>query len=186
MLQYKRIFAWLMVFSLLGTFLSGCSAAEQGTTQQPKQVVLGGLYHQCKKSEKVITAQTVSWTGEFSEDRLKGAIQSYNEQYTPITLGIGDFENGVQIYVGQGVTSRSVSRISMASEDVEAEMRSYLDTMILSQYDEASGYLSVGAFWWFDEDGSWVQDHSVWSFLIRTKDASGAETYHYFRVNYSK
>ncbi len=198
MLRYRKTFACLMVLILLSASLSGCSVLGQNSAHRPDllwatqdstqqlQVYFGSLYHQCKKSENAITAQTVSWTGEFSDDRLKEAIQTYNEQYTPIALRISDFENGLQIYVGEGVTSRSVSRISMASEDVDTELRSYLDTMIPSEYDASSGHLSIGAFWWFDDDGSWVQDHPVWSFLICTKDASGAETYHYFRVSYSK
>ncbi len=137
-------------------------------------------------TENAIIAETISWNGAFSEDSLKDKIDSYTRRYRGVDLTVGNKEKPFKIQIAKDVESYSVSRLSSVGDDVEHELSSYIDSYINSSYERSSGYLTLDASWWFEDEDSWVQEYPTWSYLINTRDVNGEVTYYYFRVNYCK
>ncbi len=170
MLNFKKLVSVLFVM-VISASLFGCSPKSEG------KIVGEGNSVICK---------TVSWTGEFSESSLKDTIRAYKRSDSGINLNADDKGTDVKIVIGENIKSYSVSRISSVGDGIEHELESYIDLAIDTSYNALNGSLSLDVFWWFDDEGSWTQKHSAWSYLVRAEDDNGEETYYYFRVNYSK
>ena len=88
----------------------------------------------------------------------------------------------IRIQLGTPVDSHSISMVAHVGDNY-MEMDAYIDLLVLSSYDEATGTLSFDASWWYDES-DWVHEYETWSFAIRT-DHQDETTWYYVRVNFS-
>ena len=124
-----------------------------------------------------------AWEGEFSERKLKSAINEYQKNYTNIVLK-KDSASSVSFETNFEVASCSVSRLSSIDDtDSEIELHSYIDLYLETNCDGRK--VTVPIDWWYTRNDSWVNDYLVWSYLVRVKDINGSIYYYYFRVDYS-
>lgn len=131
------------------------------------------------KSMNVLKA----WSGDFSEEKLKSAINEYQSNYTNIVLE-KDNTSSVSFETDFEVSSCSMGRLSRTDDtDIEVELNSYIDLFLETNYDGRT--VTIPLDWWYTGEDSWVNDYLVWSYLVHVKDANGSNHYYYFRVDYS-
>ena len=134
---------------------------------------------QTQKTDRVLPA----WTGAFTEENLRTAIESYAETYIPYAPSDGGPVTTVTFDTEYSFVSGSVSRLSKVNdENIETELTGYIDTSPTVTVTGNSVTVHTG-FWY--TSSSWVSEWPVWSYLVRLIDAEGAEHYYYFRVEYS-
>ncbi len=124
-----------------------------------------------------------AWSGEYSESKLKSAIRKYKNNYTSIVLA-KDGESTVSFETDFEVLSCSVVRLSPVDDrDINVELHGYIDLFLDTTHN--SNTVTIPIDWWYRDDDSWVNDYTVWSYLVRVKDENGDSHYYYFRVDYS-
>ena len=124
-----------------------------------------------------------AWEGEFSEEKLIGAIHTYQKDYTNIILE-KDKASSVSFETDCRVSSCSVVRLARTDDtDMNAELKGYIDLFVETNCDGRK--VTISTDWWYSDDDSWVNDYPVWSYLIRVIDMGGNEHYYYFRTDYS-
>ena len=138
------------------------------------------------KSSNPITPNTTvlkAWSGEFSEEELKSAINEYQKNYTIIALEKNG-KSSISFEADFEVSSCSVTRLSLVDDtNIEVELDSYIDLWIETNCDGRTVTIPIN--WWYAGDDSWVNDYFIWSYLVRVKDTNGSNHYYYFRVDYS-
>jgi hypothetical protein len=155
----KKLIAFVLTFAIL-VLLAGCQEAKPQNTNVLK-----------------------AWSGEFSEEKLKSAINEYQGNYANIVLEKGDVST-VSFETDFKATSCSVIRLSPTDDtNTEVELNGYIDLFLETHCDGTT--VTVPIHWWYAENDSWVNDYLVWSYLVRVKDAFGANHYYYFRIDYS-
>jgi hypothetical protein len=120
-----------------------------------------------------------AWSGEFSEERLKSAINEYKNDYVNIVYA----QNGatVSFETDFEAVSCSVSRLSHVDDnDISTELDGYIDLYITTNCNGRS--ISVPIDWWLSDGNNYM----LWSYLLRVKDIDGRDHYFYFRVDYSE
>lgn len=124
-----------------------------------------------------------AWTGDFSEEKLLDAINKYQSNYDNIVFKSTIEMENVSFETDFEVASCSVSRLSRVDEnDIKCEMTSYIDQFIETSFE---GHKVTIATDWWNVDGDWVKNHTIWSYLIRMTDKDGNVHYYYFRTDYS-
>ena len=149
-------------------------------------LLLVGCSNQDAENDLPLTSNKIlkAWIGEFSEKKLKEAINEYQNNYSNIV-----FENVGEVFeisfeVDFEAVSCSVTRLSRTSkDDIDVELYGYIDLFIETNCED--NVVTVHTGWWHGENDSWVKSCPVWSYLILVKDASGTEHYYYFRTDYS-
>ena len=124
-----------------------------------------------------------AWSGEFSEEKLKAAINEYQKDYENIILE-KDGDPSISFETDFEVSSCSVSLLSRIDDtDIEVELHGYIDLALAASFDGKT--VTIPVDWWYEDDDSWVNDYLVWSYLVSVKDTDGGNHYYYFRVDYS-
>ncbi len=124
-----------------------------------------------------------AWTGDFSEEKLKNVIKTYQKGYKNIVFQSESDAANVTFETPFEISSCSVSRLSVVDDnDINVELKGYIDSWIKTSFDKNQATISTN--WWLSQ-ADWTRDHSVWSYLVRIKDVEGIEHYYYFRVDYS-
>ena len=155
----KKLTALVLAFAIL-LFLVGCQEIKPQNTNVLK-----------------------AWSGEFSEKKLKSAINEYQGNYTNVVLE-KDHMSTVSFETDFEAASCSVIRLSPTDDaDIEVELNGYVDLFIGANCDGTT--VTVPINWWYTKNDSWVNDYLVWSYLVRVQDAAGRNHYYYFRVDYS-
>ena len=166
----KRSIALFLIFTILLVFV-GCQATQAPSTETSSTA-----------NEQNVNVMK-AWSGEFSEEKLKQAINEYKSNYTNIVLERHSASN-VSFETDLDISSCSVSRLAQVDDsNIEIELHNYIDLLIEVKCD--GGTVTVPIDWWYTGDDSWVNDHFVWSYLVYIEDANGGSHYYYFRVDYS-
>lgn len=118
-----------------------------------------------------------AWQGEFSEEKLKETITTYEKSYTPISL---DETRKIVLSIDESIDSCRVVRASYVEEDF-GELENYIDTHISVEYDQNAKELTVDCSFLNDKT-SWVHTKPLWSLLIKADTTSGEEVYYYVRI----
>ena len=156
----KQLTAFVLAFTILFLFM-GCQA------------------NTAAKDENVMKA----WSGEFSEEKLKSAINEYKKNYTTVTLEKGG-KSSISFVADVDVSSCSISRLSHVDDtNIEVELHSYIYLFIKTNCDGRT--VTIPLDWWYTGESSWVNNYLVWSYLVHVKDVNGGSHYYYFRVDYS-
>ena len=156
----RKLLALVLTFVFL-ILLVGCQDAKSGETNT------------------VLKA----WTGEYSKSRMKSAIRKYKNNYTNIVVE-KDGESTFSFETDFEVASCSVVCLSLVDDrDIDAELNGYIDLFLHTSHD--SNTVTIPIDWWYSDDDSWVNNYTVWSYLVRVKDENGDSHYYYFRVDYS-
>ena len=130
-----------------------------------------------------ITNVMKAWSGEFSEENLKVAINDYQMNYANVVLEKGGMSS-ISFETDFEVSSCSVARLSRTGNvDIEVELNSYIDLFLETNHDGRT--VTIPLEWWYTGEDSWVNDYWVWSYLVRVNDVNGINHYYYFRVDYS-
>ena len=165
----KLIALVLALVCVLG--LVGCQEPQPENTNQPSNNTTQG--------SPVLKA----WSGEFSEEELKLAINAYQSNYANIVLKKGN-TSSISFETDFEVSSCSVSRLSRVDDaDIEVELHSYIDLIVETNCEDRTVTIPIN--WWYARDDSWVNDYFIWSYLVRVKDTNGSNHYYYFRVDYT-
>ena len=140
----------------------------------------------CK--EKKDTSSTLNillaWTGEFSNERFTEAIEEYQDNYEPIVIDRENKITEVSFETDFETAGCSVTRLSQADNwNINKELTKYIDLAIDARCDNNKVIIPID--WWYADTDSWVNDHTIWSYLIRVVDVEGEEHYFYFRTDYS-
>lgn len=119
-----------------------------------------------------------AWSGAFSEEELKNAITTYEQEYTPIAL-----DNAWQATVTLDVTikSFSITRVSPVGDDF-SELQDFVDLSVPAQYNKETGTLVIDCSFMNDPENSKTQ----WSFLLKVTTSSNEQIRYYTRVYYPK
>lgn len=166
----KRFIALVLTFTIF-ILLVGCQETQTPNTETSSIAT--------NKTSNVMKA----WSGEFSEEKLKSAINEYQSNYTNIVLE-KDNASSVSFETDFEVSSCSMGRLSRTDDtDIEVELNSYIDLFLETNYDGRT--VTIPLDWWYTGEDSWVNDYLVWSYLVHVKDANGSNHYYYFRVDYS-
>ncbi len=126
-----------------------------------------------------------AWTGDFSEEKLKNAIDEYQRNYDNIVFHDTTSASSVSFDTDFNVVSCSVTRLSHTkTDDIYAEFNTYIDLFVETECDGKT--VTIHTDWYLTEnDGSWEKNYPVWSYLVQLKDADSITHYYYFRVDYS-
>ena len=109
----------------------------------------------------------------YSNDAWKKAIELYEARgLEPVEIP-GESAQKVDIYVGK-VSNYQVPIVSEV-RGKWPEMESYLDWCVETDYNKASGMLTIHVGW---------EEDSVFSFIVTTDGDEGL-TFYYFRVKYA-
>ncbi|MBR2907566.1 MAG: hypothetical protein IKC26_05915 [Clostridia bacterium] len=177
----------LLIFILLLTSCNG-SDLNGSDTSQGAETTQGSAYTTGSYSAETNSSVLKAWTGEFSEDKLKAAINEYQSSYHNIVFagnGEGAHIEAVDISFETDfeVSLCSVSRLAPVDDtDINVELNGYIDLALIPDCDGKR--VTVDAGWWHGDD-DWVQSYPVWSYLVRLTDADDTVHYYYFRVDYS-
>ena len=124
-----------------------------------------------------------AWTGAFDEDTLKETIIEYQNNCTPIALDGNDKIAYVLFATDFDIAGGSVSRLSHTdATDINVELNGYIDLAVDIRCE--GNRITINTDWWYGDDG-WVQNHPVWSYLVRLQDGDGTSHYYYFRIAYA-
>ena len=124
-----------------------------------------------------------AWSGEFSEEELRLAINAYQSNYAIVVLEKGNAPS-ISFETDFEASSCSITRLSYVDDtDIEIELQSYIDLFLKTTCEGRT--VTIPIDWWYARNDSWVNDYFVWSYLIRVKDIDGNSHYYYFRVDYS-
>ena len=124
-----------------------------------------------------------AWSGEFSEEKLRTAINEYKSECNTLVLE-NDSISTVSFKVDHSAKSCSVVRLSPVDDsNIELELSTYIDTFLETKCEGDT--VSIPVDWWCRDNGGVTKDRYVWSYLVRVQDADGGEHYYYFRVDYS-
>ena len=146
-------------------------------------LVLVGCQGNQTQGSKTNSNVLKAWSGEFSEDKLKSAINEYQKNYTNIILEDGS-TSSVSFETDFEVSSCWVSHLSPADDmNIEIELNSYIDLVIETKCEGKT--VTIPIDWLYKDDDSGVNDPLIWSYLVGVKDANGSSHYYYFRVDYS-
>ena len=166
----KRLIELVLTLTIF-ILLMGCQETQTSNTETPSNA-----------TNKISTVMK-AWSGEFSEEKLKSAINEYQSNYINVVLEEGG-SSSVSFETDFEVASCSVSRLSRTDDtDIEIELNSYIDLFIETKCD--GRMVTIPIDWWYAEDDSRVNDYLVWSYLVCVKDTNGSSHYYYFRVDYS-
>lgn len=166
----KKVIALVLTFTILA-LLVGCQENQPKNTEESSNTT--------NKTTNVLKA----WSGEFSEEELKSAINEYQSNYTNVVLEKGN-ASSVSFETDFEVSSCSISRLSRIDDkNIEVELHSYIDLYVETSCDGRT--VTIPIDWWYAREDSWVNDYSIWSYLVCVKDANGSNHYYYFRVDYS-
>ena len=131
------------------------------------------------KAENVMKA----WSGAFSKEKFKSAINEYQNNYSAVALQKGD-KSSVSFITDFDMSSCTVTSLSRVdNNDIEFELQSSINHYVESNCNGRT--ITIPVDWWYTGDDSRVKDHFVWSYLVRVKDTEGSNHYYYFRVDYS-
>ena len=120
-----------------------------------------------------------AWTGGFSEEKLKAAIQAYPGKCDAFEGSV----NMISFTADFAPVSYSVTRLAAVNDqDISEELKGYIDLAVGCSIQGQKVLIDTG--WWLDHASDWTQNHSRWAYLVRLMDANGREHYYYFRVNY--
>ena len=124
-----------------------------------------------------------AWTGDFTEEKLKAAIEEYQTNYTTVSLSAPSRTACVSFETDFDVASCGVIRLSPTDEnDISVELDGYIDLTLETKREGNKVTIATG--WWYRDD-SWANDYPVWSYLVLLKDINGVTYYYYFRIDYS-
>lgn len=117
---------------------------------------------------------------EFTDEVLAEHIAKYADANKTNSRSQGET---AAIDAGFEVKSASIPCISRVDEngDVKSEMQSVIDLYIAPQI--IGNTVLIPTDWWYD-DGSWVQNYPVWSYLVRVTDTEGKVHYFYTRIEH--
>lgn len=166
----KKLIVSVLTFTILVLFV-GCKEIQSQNTESSSDTT--------NKIANVMKA----WSGEFSEEDLKLAINEYQMNYANVVLEKGGMSS-ISFETDFEVSSCSIGRLSRTDDtDMEVELYGYIDRFLETNYDGRT--VTIPLDWWYTGQDSWVNDYLVWSYLVRVKDANGSNHYYYFRVDYS-
>ena len=176
----KRLIALVLTLTIF-MLLVGCQETQTSNTETSNTETSN------TETSSIATNKTPTvmkaWSGEFSEEKLRAAINEYQSNYTKIVLEHGS-NDSVSFETDFEVSSCSVSRLSQIDDtDIEIELNGYIDLFIETKC--AGRMVTIPIDWWHVEGDSWVNDYLVWSYLVRAIDTNGSSHYYYFRVDYS-
>ena len=170
----KRLMVLALTFAIL-LLLVGCQETQPQNTETSSD------------STNKISNVMKAWSGELSEEELKEELKSvinkYQSNYTNIVLEEGG-ASSVSFETDFEVSACAVSRLSRTDDtDIEIELNGYIDLIV--ETDCNGRTVTIPIDWWYARDDSWVNNHLVWSYLVRVIDSNGSSHYYYFRVDYS-
>lgn len=119
-----------------------------------------------------------AWSGAFSEEQLKNAITTYEQEYTPIAL---DDTWQANVSLDESIKSFSITRVSPVGEDF-SELQDFVDISVPAQYNKETGTLVIDCSFMNDPEKSKTQ----WSFLLKVTTSSNEQIRYYTRVYYPK
>ena len=122
-----------------------------------------------------------AWTGDFTEEKLKSAIDEYKTNYKNIAFREGAWQ--VSFGVGFQTSSCVVVRTSIVDEN-NADFE--LNEGVLDFYPEVDVNINRIAYLPIYTADELPQNCSVISYLVCAEEYYGEEHYFYFRVDYSK
>ena len=122
-----------------------------------------------------------AWTGDFTEEKLKSAIDEYKTDYKNIAFREGAWQ--VSFGIGFQASSCAVVRTSIVDEN-NADFE--LNEGILDFYPDGDVNINKIAYLPIYTADELPQNCSVISYLVCAENNRGEEHYYYFRVDYSE
>lgn len=144
-----------------------------------------GFYVSCEEKDYYALGDEESilkaWTGDFTEEKLKSAIDEYKTDYKNIAFREGAWQ--VSFGIGFKASSCAVVRTSIVDENnVDFE----LNEGILDFYPDGDVNINKIAYLPIYTADELPQNCSVISYLVCAENNRGEEHYYYFRVDYSE
>ncbi len=127
-----------------------------------------------------------AWTGEFDEEKLSDAIETYRTSYAMYVLREEDATEPFFLALDYNASAAKVVRVASVDDtDAGSELSSYID--MRPSAEVYSNVVGIDLSWWFGEaEHSWTAKNPEWSYLVSVTDEKGKEHYYYFRVHYEK
>lgn len=122
-----------------------------------------------------------AWTGEFSEEKLKSIIDTYQEQFSAFVFTDADEAESVTFETDFDAVGCSVTRLSRTDNaDMNVELTGYIDLALETTCKDNK--VTIPTNWWSQKT---IEHSPVWSYLVRVIDADDDAHYYYFRTDYS-